>query len=86
MIKLNELGFGPKLAMAIYQFYKEETLIIKQSPSFGDGYKWYRVSKEQIAEQVGISKDHHDRLVAKLLFLDQQSLQNESHTFYLLIY
>ncbi|WP_426361469.1 SF1B family DNA helicase RecD2 [Mammaliicoccus sciuri] len=84
MIKLNELGFGPKLAMAIYQFYKEETLnIIKQSPYRlvmdinGIGFQ----RADQIAEQVGISKDHHDRLVAGVsYFLDQQSLQN-GHTF-----
>lgn len=84
MIKLNELGFGPKLAMAIYQFYKEETLnIIKQSPYRlvmdinGIGFQ----RADQIAEQVGISKDHHDRLVAGAsYFLDQQSLQN-GHTF-----
>ncbi|WP_426392772.1 SF1B family DNA helicase RecD2 [Mammaliicoccus sciuri] len=84
MIKLNELGFGPKLVMAIYQFYKEETLnIIKQSPYRlvmdinGIGFQ----RADQIAEQVGISKDHHDRLVAGVsYFLDQQSLQN-GHTF-----
>lgn len=84
MIKLNELGFGPKLAMAIYQFYKEETLnIIKQSPYRlvmdinGIGFQ----RADQIAEQVGISKDHHDRVVAGVsYFLDQQSLQN-GHTF-----
>ncbi|QYG30494.1 ATP-dependent RecD-like DNA helicase [Mammaliicoccus sciuri] len=84
MIKLNELGFGPKLAMVIYQFYKEETLnIIKQSPYRlvmdinGIGFQ----RADQIAEQVGISKDHHDRLVAGVsYFLDQQSLQN-GHTF-----
>ncbi|MBF0774362.1 ATP-dependent RecD-like DNA helicase [Mammaliicoccus sciuri] len=84
MIKLNELGFGPKLAMAIYQYYKEETLnIIKQSPYRlvmdinGIGFQ----RADQIAEQVGISKDHHDRLVAGVsYFLDQQSLQN-GHTF-----
>lgn len=84
MIKLNELGFGPKLAMAIYQFYKDETLnIIKQSPYRlvmdinGIGFQ----RADQIAEQVGISKDHHDRLVAGVsYFLDQQSLQN-GHTF-----
>lgn len=84
MIKLNELGFGPKLAMAIYQFYKEETLnIIKQSPYRlvmdinGIGFQ----RADQIAEQVGISKDHHDRFVAGVsYFLDQQSLQN-GHTF-----
>ncbi|WP_239719518.1 MULTISPECIES: ATP-dependent RecD-like DNA helicase [unclassified Mammaliicoccus] len=84
MIKLNELGFGPKLAMSIYQVYKEETLnVLKQTPYRlvmdinGIGFQ----RADQIAEQVGISKDHHDRLIAGLsYFLDQQSLQN-GHTY-----
>ncbi|WP_239752554.1 ATP-dependent RecD-like DNA helicase [Mammaliicoccus sp. J-M40] len=84
MIKLNELGFGPKLAMSIYQTYKEETMnIIKQSPYRlvmdinGIGFQ----RADQIAEQIGISKDHNERVVAGVnYYLDQQSLQN-GHTF-----
>lgn len=84
MIKLNELGFGPKLAMSIYQVYKEETLnVLKQTPYRlvmdinGIGFQ----RADQIAEQVGISKDHHDRFVAGIsYYLNQQSLQN-GHTY-----
>src|SRR5699024_7702023 len=84
MKKLNELGFGPKLAMSIYQTYKEETMnIIKQSPYRlvmdinGIGFQ----RADQIAEQIGISKDHNERVVAGVnYYLDQQSLQN-GHTF-----
>ncbi|WP_323704673.1 ATP-dependent RecD-like DNA helicase [Mammaliicoccus sp. Dog046] len=84
MIKLNELGFGPKLAMSIYQVYKEETLnVLKQTPyrlvMDVNGIGFQRA--DQIAEQVGISKDHHDRFVAGIsYYLNQQSLQN-GHTY-----
>src|SRR5699024_1460160 len=57
MIKLNELGIGHKLAMSIYQTYKDETMnIIKQSPyrlvMDINGIGFQRADK--IAEQIGI--------------------------------
>ena len=33
MIRLHDLGFGPKLSMAIYQFYQSETLnVLENNP------------------------------------------------------
>ena len=33
MIRLHDLGFGPKLSMAIYQFYMSDTLkILDENP------------------------------------------------------
>ena len=33
MIRLHDLGFGPKLSMAIYQFYMGDTLkILDENP------------------------------------------------------
>ena len=31
MIRLHDLGFGPKLSMAIYQFYQSETLNVLEN-------------------------------------------------------
>ncbi|GGI40175.1 ATP-dependent RecD-like DNA helicase [Mammaliicoccus stepanovicii] len=84
MIKLNDLGFGPKLAMSIYQVYKEETINVIQETPYrlvmdvnGIGFQ----KADQIAEQVGIMKDHKARIVAGIsYYLDQQSLQN-GHTY-----
>lgn len=84
MIRLNEWGFGPQLAMKIFQFYKEETLkVIEQSPYQlvmdiqGIGF----TKADDLARKLGIAGSHPERLRAALVFtLEQACLQN-GHTY-----
>ncbi|WJP97002.1 SF1B family DNA helicase RecD2 [Macrococcus bovicus] len=84
MIRLNEWGFGPQLAMKIFQFYKEETLkVIEQSPYQlvmdiqGIGF----TKADELARKLGIAGSHPERLRAALVFtLEQACLQN-GHTY-----
>ncbi|GGB04303.1 ATP-dependent RecD-like DNA helicase [Macrococcus hajekii] len=84
MIRLNEWGFGPQLAMKIFQFYKEETLpVIEKSPYQlvmdiqGIGFS----KADELARKLGIEGNHPERLRAALVFtLEQACLQN-GHTY-----
>ena len=67
MIKLNELGFGRNSRWRFINFIKKKHLILLNNLHYRlvmdiNGIGFQRA--DQIAEQVGISKDHHDRLVA----------------------
>lgn len=84
MIQLNEWGFGPQLAMKIFQFYKEETLkVIEKSPYQlvmdiqGIGF----TKADELAKKLGIAGSHPERLRAALVYtLEQTCLQN-GHTY-----
>ncbi|TDL98186.1 ATP-dependent RecD-like DNA helicase [Macrococcus brunensis] len=84
MIQLNEWGFGPQLAMKIFQFYKEETLkVIEKSPYQlvmdiqGIGF----TKADELAKKLGIAGSHPERLRAALVYtLEQACLQN-GHTY-----
>ncbi|UOB19797.1 ATP-dependent RecD-like DNA helicase [Macrococcus armenti] len=84
MIQLNEFGFGPQLAMKIYQFYKEDTLtIINESPyqlvMDIDGIGFNKA--DELAGKLGIDNNHPERLKAALIFtIEQASIQN-GHTY-----
>lgn len=80
MIGLNEYGFGPQLAMKIYQVYKEQTLdVIKSNPyqliEDVEGIGFGRA--DELGSQLGINGNHPDRLKAGCLYvLEQVCLQN----------
>lgn len=84
MIRLNELGFGSKLAMDIYKFYQHETLnVLDQNPYQlvydikGVGFQ----KADQLAQQLGIHPNHTDRLKAGLLFLVEETCIKQGHTY-----
>ncbi|MBA8761834.1 SF1B family DNA helicase RecD2 [Staphylococcus coagulans] len=84
MIRLNELGFGSKLAMDIYKFYQHETLnVLDQNPYQlvydikGVGFQ----KADQLAQQLGIHPNHPDRLKAGLLFLVEETCIKQGHTY-----
>ena len=84
MIRLNELGFGAKLAMDIYKFYKDETLkVINQNPYQlvydirGVGFQ----KADQLASLVGISYTHPNRLKAGIQYIVEEICIKQGHTY-----
>ncbi|UTH13038.1 SF1B family DNA helicase RecD2 [Macrococcus equipercicus] len=84
MIKLNDWGFGPQLAMKIYQFYKEDTIrVIKESPYRlvmdiqGIGFN----KADELAHRLGIAGSHPERLKAALVYSMEQACLQNGHTY-----
>ncbi|TRW83033.1 ATP-dependent RecD-like DNA helicase [Staphylococcus agnetis] len=84
MIRLNELGFGAKLAMDIYKFYKDETInVIDQNPYQlvydirGVGFQ----KADQLASLVGISYTHPNRLKAGIQYIVEEICIKQGHTY-----
>ncbi|RLY18018.1 ATP-dependent RecD-like DNA helicase, partial [Staphylococcus epidermidis] len=70
MIRLHDLGFGPKLSMAIYQFYMGDTLNVLDKNPYQLVYdiKGIGFNKaDQLARNVGIEPHSPERLKAALL-------------------
>ncbi|MBZ5749345.1 MULTISPECIES: ATP-dependent RecD-like DNA helicase [Metabacillus] len=84
MIALNQFGFGPQLAMKIYQSYQDQTLkVIQENPYQlvhdveGIGF----VRADQLGQQLGISGKSSERIKAACLYnIEQLSLQ-EGHVY-----
>lgn len=84
MIFLSECGFGPKLAMRIYQEYKEDTIQTIQDNPYqlvydieGIGFK----RADELGEKQGIKGSHPERIRAGALYvLTEQTMQN-GHVF-----
>lgn len=84
MIALNQFGFGPQLAMKIYQSYQDQTLTMIQKNPYqlvhdveGIGF----IRADQLGQQLGISGKSSERLKAACLYnIEQLSLQ-EGHVF-----
>ena len=84
MIALNQFGFGPQLAMKIYQSYQDQTLTVIQENPYqlvhdveGIGF----VRADQLGQQLGISGKSSERIKAACLYnIEQLSLQ-EGHVY-----
>ncbi|OQP06273.1 hypothetical protein B1690_08985 [Geobacillus sp. 46C-IIa] len=84
MIALAQLGFGPQLAMKIYQVYGEETMdIIHENPyqlvEDIEGIGFGRA--DELGRQLGISGSHPARLRAACLFVLEQACLQEGHVY-----
>ena len=84
MIRLHDLGFGPKLSMAIYQFYLGDTLtILDQNPYQliydikGIGFN----KADQLARNIGIAYNDNERLKAALLYTLEEECIKQGHTY-----
>lgn len=84
MIQLNDWGFGPQLAVRIYQMYENETIqLLTENP--------YRLIEEvegvgfQRADELGaklhITGDHPDRIKAAVLHLLNAGALSEGHVY-----
>ncbi|WP_408868821.1 ATP-dependent RecD-like DNA helicase [Brochothrix campestris] len=80
MIKLNEMGFGPQLAMRIFQTYQQKTLeVINENPFqlihdvAGIGFG----RADELGQKIGMGGNHPARLSAALMFtVDSECMQN----------
>ncbi|MGG3888758.1 SF1B family DNA helicase RecD2 [Metabacillus fastidiosus] len=84
MISLNELGFGPQLAMKIYQTYKDQTLeIIQKNPykliSDVEGIGFVRA--DTLGERIGISGNNSERIQAACIYTIENLSNQEGHVF-----
>ncbi|EMR05856.1 Exodeoxyribonuclease V alpha chain [Bhargavaea cecembensis DSE10] len=84
MIALNEWGFGPQLAMRIYQTYREETVSVLQTNPYRligeiEGVGFQRA--DELGARLGITGDHKDRVKAAVLHLLNMAALSEGHVF-----
>lgn len=84
MIQLNEWGFGPQVAMKIYQAYREETIdVLSKNPYRlieeveGVGF----VRADELGYKLGIQGNHSDRIKAAIFHLLQTASLSEGHVF-----
>ncbi len=84
IIQLNEWGFGPKIAMRIYQAYREETIdLLTENP--------YRLTDEiegvgfqradVLGQHLGLTGDHPARIKAAVLYTVNEVVQSEGHVY-----
>lgn len=84
MIQLNEWGFGPQVAMKIYQAYREETITVLTKNPYrlieeveGVGF----VRADELGYKLGIQGNHPDRIKAAIFHLLQSASLSEGHVF-----
>jgi len=84
IIRLNEWGFGPKIAMRIYQTYREEAVnLLTENP--------YRLIEEiegvgfqkadELGKNLGITGDHPSRIKAAVFHAVNEAVQSEGHVY-----
>ncbi|RXU49553.1 ATP-dependent RecD-like DNA helicase [Staphylococcus warneri] len=84
MIRLHDLGFGPKLASSIYQYYGAKTLNVLDKNPYQLVYdiKGIGFSKaDQLAQKIGIQFDAPERIKAGLLFTLEEECIKQGHTY-----
>ncbi|MHA6260331.1 SF1B family DNA helicase RecD2 [Sporosarcina sp. CAU 1771] len=84
IIQLNEWGFGPQIAMRIYQAYKEEALSILTKNPYRlieeiEGVGFQRA--DELGKHLGITGDHPSRIKAAILHSMNQAVQSEGHVY-----
>lgn len=84
MIALNKWGFGPQLAMRIYQTYREETISALQTNPYRligeiEGVGFQRA--DELGARLGITGDHKDRVKAAVLHLLNMAALSEGHVY-----
>lgn len=84
MIALNQYGFGPQIAMKIYQTYKELTLDVIQTNPYKmvedvEGIGFTRA--DELGYQIGISGSHPDRIKAGCLYVLENECMQTGHVY-----
>ncbi|MCZ2259403.1 SF1B family DNA helicase RecD2 [Sporosarcina sp. G11-34] len=84
IIQLNEWGFGPQIAMRIYQTYREDALrLLTENPYRlieaieGVGFQ----TADELGKKLGLTGDHPSRIEAAVLHTMNQSVQSEGHVY-----
>ncbi|TSI03267.1 ATP-dependent RecD-like DNA helicase [Lysinibacillus sp. BW-2-10] len=84
MIQLNDWGFGPQLAMKIYQTYREETIqLLTENPyrliEDIEGIGFGRA--DELGSRLGMTGAHPDRIKAAVLHILTNAALSEGHVF-----
>lgn len=84
IIQLNEWGFGPQIAMRIYQAYREEAISLLEENPYRlieevEGVGFQRA--DELGKQLGIIGNHPARLKAAILHLLNQAVQMAGHVY-----
>ncbi|RUL57099.1 SF1B family DNA helicase RecD2 [Lysinibacillus antri] len=84
MIQLNDWGFGPQLAMKIYQTYREETIqLLTENPyrliEDVEGIGFGRA--DELGSRLGMTGAHPDRIKAAVLHILTNAALSEGHVF-----
>ncbi|WP_415426049.1 ATP-dependent RecD-like DNA helicase [Staphylococcus borealis] len=84
MIRLHDLGFGPKLSMAIYQFYQSDTLQVLENNPYQLVYDVKGIGFQKadiLARNSGIAFNDQERLKAGLLYTLEEECIKQGHTY-----
>ncbi|WP_394856088.1 SF1B family DNA helicase RecD2 [Staphylococcus borealis] len=84
MIRLHDLGFGPKLSMAIYQFYQSDTLQVLENNPYQLVYDVKGIGFQKadiLARNNGIAFNDQERLKAGLLYTLEEECIKQGHTY-----
>lgn len=84
MIQLNEWGFGPQLAMRIYQHYREDTIELLTKNPFQliediEGIGFHRA--DELGSKLGMTGNHMDRIKAAVFHLLNTASLSEGHVY-----
>ncbi|WP_322555618.1 SF1B family DNA helicase RecD2 [Sporosarcina beigongshangi] len=84
IIQLNEWGFGPQIAMRIYQTYREEAITqLSENPyrliEEVEGVGFQRA--DELGKNLGITGDNPARIKAAILHAMNQAVQSAGHVF-----
>lgn len=84
IIRLNEWGFGPKIAMRIYQTYREDSIeLLTENPyrliEEVEGVGFQRA--DELGRNLGITGDHPARIKAAILHSINEAVQSEGHVY-----
>lgn len=84
IIQLNEWGFGPKIAMKIYQAYREESVEVLTANPYRlieeiEGVGFQRA--DDLGRNLGITGDHPSRIKAAILHVVNEAVLSEGHVY-----
>ncbi|MFC6039794.1 ATP-dependent RecD-like DNA helicase [Paenisporosarcina macmurdoensis] len=84
MIQLNGWGFGPQLAMRIYQTYREETIDVLMKNPFRliedvEGIGFHRA--DELGSKLGLTGKHPDRIKAAVFHLLNAASLSDGHVY-----
>ncbi|MFD1736692.1 ATP-dependent RecD-like DNA helicase [Bacillus salitolerans] len=84
MVTLNQYGFGPQLAMKIYQTYRDQTITIIQKNPYqlivdveGIGF----TKADELGKAIGLVGSHPDRIKAGCLYIIEHLCMQEGHVY-----
>ncbi|MBB4825805.1 exodeoxyribonuclease V alpha subunit [Sporosarcina luteola] len=86
IVQLNDWGFGPQLAMRIYQTYREESIErLTENPyrliEEVEGIGFQRA--DELGRQLGMTGQHPSRVKAAILHYMNQTVQSAGHVYLL---